>query len=268
MASKICPNQFLKIIAGSTIFGTALLCSATPTKAAECSPSGTVSSLSSNCTITPDQHFITVYEMGLCTGDPLSGTNFVATTCTATLTTGTGGISVNIASTTTDLTGGTAIRPSSGTYEYAYIKMSNTFGVKGEYKLGSTTYYSSSTGGSDGSSATYFESSLHDFDGGRTCTGSPTYTDTGTLSNGVYKARIATTAYVTASACDASSSTSARVVGSFKFNTPITISDEHSILQVSLKSNGTGMTVIPDTTDGTTVDSFDSGPFQPEFEVF
>ena len=117
-----------------------------------------------------------------------------------------------------------------------------------------------------GSSATSFTSTLVDFDSGRTCTGSPTYSDTGTLTLGIFKARIATIPYTTATSC--SSSTSKIIVSSFKFNTPVTIKDTTSGLQVTLKSTGTGMTVIPDSGSGTTVDSFDGGPFEPEFETF
>ena len=263
MISKFSFKHLLKALTGSAICGVTLIASPSAVEAATCASNP--SSLSSNCTVTPESYVITVYEMGLCTSDPLSSTDFDGTSCSATLTSA-GGIEADIAGTTTDLSGGTPTRPSDGTYEYAYIKMSNSFGVKGSYELNSTTYYSDSSGGATGSSATSFTSTLVDFDGGRTCTGSPTYSDTGTLTLGVFKARIATTSYTTATSC--SSSTSKRIVGSFKFNTPVTIEDTTSGLQVTLKSTGTGMTVIPDSGSGTTVDSFDGGPFEPEFETF
>ena len=257
-------NLLLKISTGVGLSFIALLALPETIRAATCDDNP--SSLSTSCTKTPERYVITVYEMGLCTSDPLSSTNFDDTSCSATLTSS-DGISVDIAGATATLSGGTDIRPASAAYEYAYIKMSNSFGLRGSYQLNDTTYYSTSSGGASTSgSATNFTSTLYDFDGGGTCTGSPSYSTSESLSDGVMKARIANDSYVTSTSCGSST----RVVGSFKptDTTLLTIAESTKGLEVKFTTTGISLTVIPDSETGTTVDSFDGGPFQPQFDKY
>ena len=204
--------------------------------------------------------------MGLCTSDPLSGTDFSGSTCTATLSSSSG-IEVDIAGTTASLSGGTSSRPPNGTYTYAYIKMANTFGLRGSYKLNNTTYYSTSSGGvaQSGSAANWTES-LYDFNGGDSCSGSPEYSASETLSGGVMKARLSNTSFVTSSACSGANKAS-RLVGTFAPNTPITIADTTNGLQVEMTVTNSGMTVIPNNA-GDEVSALSSGPFAPVFETY
>ncbi len=257
-------NLLLKISTGVGLCFTIFIALPEPTKAATCAENP--SSLSTSCTKTPERYVIKVYEMGLCTSDPLSGTNFDGSSCSATLTSS-DGISVDIAGATATLSGGTNKRPALAAYEYAYVKMSNSFGLRGSYQLNNLTYYSTSSGGSSTSgSATNFTSTLYDFDGGGTCTDSPSYSTSESLSGGTMKARIADSSYTTSTSCGSST----RVVGSFKPTDTdvLTMTSSTKGLEVSFTTTGISLTVIPDSDTGTTVSSFDGGPFQPQFEKF
>ena len=99
------------------------------------------SSLSNSCYITPEVYKITIYEMGLCTSDPLAGTyvnssDDVVTDyaidesrCSATFKNSNGSL-VNLAGGASQaLTGGTDIRPSTGSYPHAYVKIKNVFNM-------------------------------------------------------------------------------------------------------------------------------------------
>jgi len=264
MTSNHLSNLFFKMSVGVGLGFTTLFALPESTRSATCADNP--SNLTSSCTKTPERYVITVYEMGLCTSDPLSGTDFDATSCSATLTS-TDGIEADIAGTTATLSGGTDVRPASADYEYAYIKMSNSFGLRGSYQLNDTTYYSTSTGGTSTSgSASNFTSTLYNFDGGSSCSGTPIYSTSESLSGGVMKARITDSTYVTSSSCGSST----RVVGSFKptDTTLLTINDSTKGLEVQFTTTGISLTVIPDSSTGTTVDSFDGGPFQPQFEKY
>ena len=263
MTSKSTFNHFLKILAGSFVCGATLVASPSAIKAATCATNP--SSLSTSCTITPERYVITIYEMGFCLSDPLSGTNFDANTCTASITSA-AGMAGDIAGSMIDLTGDTQTRPPNGTYPYAYVKMSNSFGLRGSYELDDTTYYSDASGGATGSSSTNFTSTLIDFNGGATCTGSPSFSDSASLTGGDMKARIAgTDGTTTATSCSGSAPT--RVIGSFEPNAPIVITDETRGLEVRFITTGTAMTIIPNG-EGSAVQTFDGGPFQPQFLTF
>ena len=265
MTSNNLDKLLLKISAGAGLCFTTFVSLPEKTWSATCPTNP--SSLASMCTVTPERYEITVYEMGLCTSDPLSGTNFDATTCSATLTSSEG-ISADIAGTTATLSGGTDVRPPSAEYEYAYIKMSNSFGLRGSYELNDTTYYSDIDGGPITTApAKNFTDVLYNFEGGSSCTGTPSYSTTETLSGGVMTARITDSSYVTSTSCGSST----RVVGSFKptDSSQLTILDSTSGLEVQFTTTGISLSIIPDSsTGGTTLNGFGGGPFQPQFEKF
>ena len=264
MTSNHLSNLFLKISAGIGLCFTTFVAFPETIRSATCDENP--SNLTSSCTKTPERYVITVYEMGLCTSDPLTGTDFDGSNCSATLTS-VDGISADIAGTTAALSGGTDVRPGSAAYEYAYIKMSNSFGLRGSYQLNDTTYYSTDSGSATTSgSAENFTSTLYNFGGGSSCAGTPTYSTSESLSGGVMKARITDSSYVTSTSCGSST----RIVGSFKptDTTLLTINDNTKGLEVQFTTTGISLTVIPDQETGTTVDSFDGGPFQPQFEKY
>lgn len=264
MSSTNLRNLLLKVSAGLGLCFSTLVAFPDTTLADTCDDNP--ASLLTSCTVTPERYSITVYEMALCTSDPLSGTDFDGSSCIATLSS-TEGITVDIAGTTAGLDGGEAVRPPSAAYTYAYIKMSNAFGLRGSYELNNITYYSTDTGGaSETGSATDFTSDLYDFDGGATCTATPTYSLSKALSGGTMKARITDSTYTTSTTCGTTAST--RVVGTFQPTDDATLTIDETIkgLEVQFVTSGISLTVIPDQLRGTTVDSFDGGPFEPQFE--
>ena len=104
--------------------------------------------LGGECLHTPDQYKLTIYEMGLCTSDPISTGVFLkeANGCVQTMLS-TSGTEVDLApgnsSEKTAALPSASSRPASGSYPHAYILLSNGFKMKGTYQLADgTTYYS------------------------------------------------------------------------------------------------------------------------------
>ena len=162
-------NLLLKIATGFGICMSSFLCIPELAEAAVCDSDNPSSIDANGCYNTPDRYVIKIYEMGLCTGNPLSGTDFNGTSagCVTTYS-NTDGVVVDVAAGASTLAGGTSTRPASGTYSHAYIKMANTFGLKGSYQLNSTTYCSKSDGTPDstsGCTAANFTETLQSFGG-------------------------------------------------------------------------------------------------------
>ena len=220
-----------------------------------CPASGTLANLSTACRGTPNRYEITIYEMGLCTADPLASGTFVRTTCTATFTS---------SGTTTDLAGGASVslgssgsRPADGSYSHAYIVMGNTFGLSGEYELSGGTYRSDSTGNAIlNGTLDNFTETLNNFDPQVACTPSAWEN----VGGGRLDAVIADTTLVTASSCTGVS----RIVGSFAPSSPIVIDSAATGLKVTFSVTDNGMTVMD--LRGV-VDAFASGPFSPTFTI-
>ena len=223
-----------------------------------CPASGTVANLlaTTACRGTPSRYEIIIYEMGLCTADPLGSRTFVRTTCSATFTS---------SGTTTDLAGGASVslgssgsRPADGSYSHAYIVIGNTFGLSGEYALSGGTYRSDSTGNAIlNGTLDNFTETLNNFDPQVACTPSAWEN----VGGGRLDAVIADTTLVTASSCTGVS----RIVGSFAPSSPIVIDSAATGLKVTFSVTNNGMTVM----DGArgVVDAFASGPFSPTFTI-
>jgi len=106
-----------------------------------------------NCLTTPDKFELTIYEMGLCTSDPITGSKgtkaWDKTTCTTTMIS-TNGITVDLApgdsASKEAVLPSSATRPPSNTYTHAFILISNKFTLKGSYTLADGTRYYSTQG--------------------------------------------------------------------------------------------------------------------------
>ena len=242
----------------------------------------------SSCYVTPETYKTRIYEMGLCTSDPLAGTyedgeNVVTdniineSTCTSTFESQAGSL-VDISPGAVQTLTGENIRPPEGTYPYAYIKLSNTLGLKGKQKVNGVTYYSSSDGTGTTNIANYVEwdEKIIDFEKGPECEPlaenrrmavSETFNTgiTGTMK--AVLSNLSNGKYVGTMQADCGDST--RIFGSFAPTNPITISSETKGLQVTFTITDKGLSVIGGTTNGTEVVSrFSSGPFLPAFETF
>lgn len=229
-----------------------------------CPASGTVANLSAtgSCRGTPNRYEISIYEMGLCTADPLGSGTFDRTTCSATFTSsGTtanlaGGASVSLSSSGS----GASSRPADGSYSHAYIVIANTFGLSGEYALSggglAGTYRSNSTGTAVlNGPLTNFTETLTNFNPGGACTPSAWEN----VGGGRLDAVIADSTLATASSCTGVS----RIVGSFAPSSPIVIDPATTGIQVTFSVTNNGMTVMDGA--GGVVAAFGSGPFSPTF---
>ena len=102
--------------------------------------------LQGECLHTPDQYILTIYEMGLCTSDPMSAGNFNKKDngCVETLNS-TSGIQVDLApgsaSSKTAALPAAPSRPANNSYSHAYILLGNNFKMKGSYELSDGTKY-------------------------------------------------------------------------------------------------------------------------------
>jgi hypothetical protein len=99
------------------------------------------------CRFTPQLYKAAVFEMGLCTANPMSGASLDRSTCTTvfTATDQTNGSLHDFALGDVELIG-TSTRPANGTYTFPYIILKNTFTIKAEYERGGTTYYVKKSG--------------------------------------------------------------------------------------------------------------------------
>ena len=100
--------------------------------------------LQGQCLHTPDQYILTIYEMGLCTSNPVAAGNFDKSTCVETMVS-TSGTEVDLApgsaSSKTAALPAAASRPASNSYTHAYILLGNNFKMKGSYELSDGTKY-------------------------------------------------------------------------------------------------------------------------------
>lgn len=258
-------KSLFKITSGILISSGSLLVGASEAKAQallDCPASGTAANLSAPCKGTPSRYQIAIYEMGVCTSNPIAGGIFNNSTCTATFT--------NPAGTSVDLAGGasfdidtsadSATRPADGSYSHAYILISNQFGLRASYALSSGTTYNSNSSGAavTGSAATDFSETLSNFGGG---SGGCQITASETMSNGTLSALLATNTNAPATGC----SGAARIIGAFEPTTPIAISASTTALQVTFSVTNNGLT-IDERGTGLPV-AFQSGPFNPTFTV-
>ena len=240
-------------------------------------------SINNSCYVTPNTYKIRVYEMGLCTSDPLAGTiinssdevetdnTITESSCTATFKSA-GGSLVDLGGNSTQTLTGTNLRPPVGTYPHAYIKIKNTFGLKGTYEINSETFYSANDGSpvAEGSYSE-FDEDLMDFSNGKTCSGSPELAGAEVFTTGVTGTMKALLAQVTGGNLgtytgDTTCGSSTHLFGSFAPTTPVVITNQTKGLEVTFSITGRGMTIIPDGSGG--MQGFGGGPFSPSFSTF
>ena len=106
-----------------------------------------------SCLTTPDKFELTIYEMGLCTSDPITGSKgskaWDKTNCVTTMISASG-VTVDLApgdsSSKQAALPSASTRPPSNTYTHAFILISNKFKLKGSYTLADGTRYYSTQG--------------------------------------------------------------------------------------------------------------------------
>lgn len=223
------------------------------------------------CAGTPDRFELDIYEMGLCTSNPISGSPkaFSKTDCVESMFTESG-VTADLAGTTVDLPSATS-RPANNTYSYAYIIIKNTFGLRGSLKIsdgsgGIFKYCSTSDGSSTGATTSCtpvnHTETLSTFDE----TFSPDFGPAAMPSGGgEVSALLTDSSLIRAS----SESGVERLVAVFATNSgsPVVINDSVSGLEVELQVTDGGYGIQFDSNTGEVVD-FGSMPFKPIFTTY
>ena len=234
------------------------------------------------CFKAPEKYELTIYEMGLCTSDPLvlsSGSrvfNKSEASCVATFAND-GGKRANIAGArSVDLGQGT--KPPRNTYTHAYIVLSKNFTLKGKHSYGGVTHYSiqgtdeyGPIGFSSTNSSSYEEFTEMVDDVSVTEQWGAYMPAVEHPDGGSVTALLIGSGYsVSDNGSDAASSKSAvdKLIGVFAASgSGVTISENDTGLEVSLDSSK-GMTVWDQgESEDTAGLGFGSAPFRPAFTV-
>ena len=221
------------------------------------------------CVGTPDRFELSIYEMGLCTSNPIEGSPkaFSKTNCVVSMETA-GGVTADLAGTTVDLPSA-ASRPANNTYTYAYIVIKNTFGLKGSLKIsdgsGGVHQYCSTSDGSSTSAAASCTPVNHT----ETLTSfadtfSPDFGPAEMPSGGEVSAILTDSSLVRATEGGVE-----RLIGVFATNagTPVVINDSVSGLEVELQVTDGGYGIEFNSSTGEVID-FGSMPFKPVFTTY
>ena len=243
------------------------------------------------CLLTPEKFELTMYEMGLCTSDPISGSAgskvWDKSTCVTTMI-DSSGVTVDLApgssSAKTASLPSSETRPPSGTYTHAFILLSTEFGLRGSYTFANGTRYYSTPGEDD--YGPY----------GKPVVGNAAAQDHTDIVNEVgedpYRMEMSPVAFpasqgggkvaallfkncnylnneCTGSAAKAASASEAvRLFAVFETNAgvPVVISDDTTGLEVVLSVKNAGYTM--GVSQGAGVTYFGSAPFRPKFTTF
>ena len=223
------------------------------------------------CAGTPDRFELNIYEMGLCTSNPIEGSPkaFSKTNCVESMVTASG-ITADLAGTIVDLPSADS-RPENNTYTYAYIIIKNTFGLKGSMKIsdgsGGVHQYCSTSDGSSTSATTSctpvnHTETLSSFGDGSF---SPDFGPAEMPSGGEVAALLSDSSLVRAS----TEAGVERLIAVFATNagSPVVINDSVSGLEVELQVTDGGYGIEFDSTSGEVID-FGSMPFKPIFTTY
>ena len=212
------------------------------------------------CTTTPTVMEIKFYELGFCTGDPLSGSDFDNSTCEKSWIS-TSGETIDLATFNyTGLTSGLTYKVPNQKYDYAYVVFDPTWVLKGEVYFNGTTYYTDASGNVTTASGDYdkFQMRLTNISTAGNCAEYSANTNYGPV-----KARLANNSLTSAkdfNACNAST----RMVGSVDLNTPLVMSDDVKAYQLTWIIRDMG---IEATHRGDRPVEWKGGPFVPNFTL-
>ena len=231
------------------------------------------------CTDTPDRFEITIYELGLCTAQPIktgSPRTFSRDDCVVTMTSS--GSTADLANSTVTLPSMNG-RPASNTYTHAYIILTNTFGLKGSVTIkngsGDDLKYCPDTNG-DSTGGTTAASGfctpqphteiLNDFGDGSFSAYFPLDAEDGEMDGGGKVSALLTGDDVNLTTATQASEAK-RLIGVFETNSgnPVVINDQTNGLEMQLTVTDIGYGI--GFSGGEPVD-FGSQPFKPIFTTF
>ena len=222
------------------------------------------------CAGTPDRFELDIYEMGLCTSNPIVGSPkaFSKENCVESMVSSTP-TNADLAGTTVGLPSASS-RPANNTYNYAYIIIKNTFGLKGSLKIndgagGLHQYCSTSTGGSTDAAASCTPVNHTETLSSFADTFSPDFGPAEMPSGGEVSAILTDGSLVRAG----SEGAVERLVAVFATNagSPVVINDSVSGLEVELQVSDGGYGIEFSDSTGHIID-FGSMPFKPVFTTF
>ena len=251
-----------------TSFGLSLLSliDTNPVNAGPCPADGNSGAQTVTCTTTPKVMEIKFYELGFCTGDPLTAADFDNSTCVKSWSSASGA-SADLASFNyVGLTSGLAYKVPSKQYDYAYVIFDPTWGLKGEVYFNDKTYYTDANGAvketsdniNDATDYSKFQMKINAMSDN--CATYLQNTDYGQV-----KARLANNALVTATS-QTLCNNATRMVGSVDLNTPIIVTDDVKAYQLTWIIRDMGI----EATDGGASDApveWKGGPFVPDFTL-
>ena len=221
--------------------------------------------MSEDCYQTPEVMEITFYELGFCTtSDPLAGSDFSRTNCNKAWES-TSGQTIDLADFSyKGLTSGLTYKVPNQTYEYAYVIVSNTWGLKGKAYFNGITYYTQAdeNGGTNVDlydKADLYINNMTSDTGGSGCWDYSESTDYGPV-----KAYITDTNLTTATD-SASCNNTTRLIGSIDLNTPLVMTSDVKTYQLKWIIRKMGLFVDYDS--GTAPSGFGGGPFVPDFTL-
>ncbi len=233
-----------------------------------CPDSGTVTTLSANgfCAGTPSKYEITLYELALCTDNPIQGSagskSLDASNCVTTMSSSTG-VTVNLGGSASVSLPDAASRPSNGTYTYSYVVLKNTFGLQGSYELqGGNTYYSTKDG--DAKTNAPAEDYVEDLTDFGDSSWDPEWGPYDHPTGGKISALLLNNNNQRAS----SEEDVTRLVGVFETNSgnPVVITKATNGVEVNFSVQNSAMGIDADSNGFP--NQFGSGPFKPSFSPF
>ena len=213
------------------------------------------------CTTTPTTMEIKFYELGFCTEDPLSGSDFDNSTCEKSWGS-TSGETADLATFSyKGLTSGLTYKVPSKQYDYAYVVFDPTWVLKGEVYFNGFTYYTDKTGGVTTTSGNYdkFQIKLNDSDTAGNCAQYAASTNYGAV-----KARLTNDSLISATD-NASCNASTRMVGMVDLTTPLVVTDDVKAYQLTWIIKDMGIESTDSGSYGPA--GWKPGPFVPNFTL-
>ncbi|KGG10191.1 MULTISPECIES: hypothetical protein [Prochlorococcus] len=221
------------------------------------------------CYVTPSKYEITLYKIGICTSDPLSGSHLDTSSCTLTLD-DSSGVLVDLGSLNQAISLPQAsIRPDPATYTHMMIVMGNSFKLKGSYTTTNGTYHSQQEPGDAAKFVKDLAGGAQDFTHSmatngfnfRTCT----YNYQRTVSGvGVVRAVVADDDEKTVSSCTGNT----RIVGVFNPDTDLVITEATNGLEVKFTITDSGMGIESNSSESYQPRWGWTGDFIPAFVTF
>ena len=233
----------------------------------DCPATGNTNAMSEDCLVTPETMEVNFYELGFCkTTDPLAGANFDRTNCEKVWESTSGETADLAAFSYKGLAGTGTYKISPGTYQYAYVIISNVVGLKGKVDFNGETYFTTAdgNGSSTASDASMTNYATYDLDIGQLANGSGCWDSPATTTSGygTTKAYLTNNNLITASN-NSECISATRFIGSIQLENTVTVTSTTKTYGLTWDIRNLGLWVIHG--GGIHPGEFGMGPFLPVF---